>query len=123
MNNADVSLADPILSDLPEPDAAKGRKRELLPSRLHTVIDFLRGEASANDTELEQAIAVTVTGMKDGSIRADVGRELLINLFAAFRSNDHMHDVLTLTRESALPVAVAEVDRIERLRKGKHHHG
>lgn len=103
----------------PLPELVKGRKRDLLPSRLHVVIDFLRGEASSNDAELEQAIAVTATGMKDGSIRPDVGRELLVNLFAAFRNNDHMHDVLVLTRESTLDVTVAEVERVMRVRREK----
>lgn len=102
-----------------EPKLVKpsGKKRDLLPYRLNVVIDFLRGEAAASDDQLEQAIAIVLTGMGDGSIPSGSGKDLLGVLIPAYKQNDHMHDVITLLREVDMEVAQREVERVEAVRR------
>lgn len=98
-------------------DNRKGRARDLPTDKQLTVFTFLADEAAVNDTELENAIVITVAGMKDKSIQPEVGQELLIHLFTAFRNNDHMHDVIAMLRANSVAVPLEEVERIEALRR------
>ena len=99
-------------SSTPMTSNRKGRVRDMPTPRQMPVLDFLVLEAANNDAELEETIVIVVAGMRDGSIKPDVGQELLIHLFASFRNNDHMHDVLAMMRDNAIEVPLAEVDRV-----------
>lgn len=113
MNNltADLELAEPKLVK------QRGKQRDLLPYRLNVVIDFLRCEAAASDTDLEAAIAIVLTGMTDKTIPFATGTDLLNKLIPAFKQNDHIYDVLKSLRDSDLEVAQREVERIEAVRR------
>lgn len=96
-----------------------GKQRDRLPERLISLAEFMNGEAIANDDRLEEALAIVVTGMRDGSIRLDVGKDLMVTLGAVLRDNDHIHDVLLLMREANMEVAQREVERIQNKRKAQ----
>lgn len=108
MNNlAEVKVTEPN----------KGRQRDMLNYNARPAIKFLHEEALANDGELEEAITIVVAGMREGSIKSDVGQELLIHLFTSFRTNDHMVDVSQMLERNPLTDSLAEVDRIHALRR------
>lgn len=98
-------------------DRRKGRVRDLPTNRQIEVLDFLVEEAASNDAELEELIVITVTGMRDGSIRPDIAQEQLVHLFATFRNNDHMHDVLGMFHDGSVDLPLTEIERVRAVRR------
>ncbi len=111
-----MNSAPELHKDLPALNR-KGRVRDMPTPKQMPVLDFLVEEAASNDAELEEVIVIVVAGMREKTIQSEVGQELLIHLFSAFKNNDHMHDVLSMFRDGAVELPLAEIERVRTVRR------